>query len=224
MNWITDKKISSYTNQENILIVYGTNKLVNTLPIHDLITNEELSYSDRLKGEGQKDTWLSCRSTLRMMLGSYLKKDPKLLEFRKGPFGKLSLPKKDPCFNVSHSQIAFLLGFNPVGSIGVDIEKLNGSEDLPALINYAFSSAEINYYNEQQSQERFTEIWTLKEAFLKVVGVGLVDKLSSITVTGKSPNIISCFHLNQHSFLCPDGETGSIVYRQNKPLMFLRLD
>jgi len=224
MNWIKDQNISSYVNREHLLIVYGTNKLVNSLPIPNLITDGESAYSDRLKGEGQKDTWRSCRAVLRMILGSYLNKDPKALEFRKGSFGKLSLPKKNPCFNISHSQNAFLLGFNPGGAIGVDIEKLNGSEDVPALVNYAFSSDEINYFREQVSQERFTQIWTLKEAFLKVAGVGLIDKLSSITVTGKSPDIISCFHLNQHSFLCPGGETGSIVYRQNKPLTFLRLD
>jgi len=177
----------------------------------------------QLRGEGQKNTWQSCRATLRLILGAYLGKKAVEIEFGKGWFGKPYLAGTDLCFNVSHSRHSFLLGFNRGGRIGVDIELLNGSEDLPSLVKYAFSATEAKYFHKNESAERFTEIWTLKEAFLKAAGAGLVDDLTAITVSGESANFITQYKLNQKSFLCPNGETGSVVYRNNMPLEFFRL-
>ncbi|MEI6433745.1 MAG: 4'-phosphopantetheinyl transferase superfamily protein [Bacteroidota bacterium] len=223
MIWKKVTDLLSYTNRENLLIVYGTNKLVDFLPICDLITSDEIAYSEGLRGEGQKNTWLSCRAALRLALGFYLSKKPIEIELRKSRFGKLFTADADIFFNVSHSKHAFLLGFNPGGRIGIDIELMNGSEDLPSLVTYAFSTAEANYYRNGEGAKRFAEIWTLKEAFLKAVGVGLVNDLTSITVTGESQNYIARYHLKQKSFLCPNGETGSVVYRNNKPLEFIEM-
>jgi len=126
-------------------------------------------------------------------------------------------------FNVSHSNSSFLLGFNLLGRIGVDIEKLSGREDLPSLIKYAFSDDEATYCNNGNLAEGFTEVWTMKEAFLKAVGAGLVDQLPSISVIGPVANYIYRFKLNQESFLCPNGETGSIVYRKDQPIKYIWL-
>ena len=206
------------------MIVYGTSEMVNSLPIFDIITSGEVAYSEQLKGEGQKNTWRSCRAALRLILASYLNKKAREIEFKTSRFGKLDLVGTDLCFNISHSKHSFLLGFNPNGRIGIDIELLNGNEDLPSLVRYAFSERETNYYRNSESPQRFAEIWTLKEAFLKAVGVGLVDQLTSITVAGEPPNFITQYNLFKNSFLCPNGETGSIVYRNDKPLRFIRLE
>ena len=115
-----------------------------------------------------------------------------------------------------------MLGFNHLGRIGVDIEKLSGREELPSLISYAFSAEEADYCSKGILPERFTEVWTLKEAFLKAVGVGLVDELPSITVKGNN-NYINRLALNQKTFLCPNGETGSIVYKKEPPIKHIWL-
>jgi 4'-phosphopantetheinyl transferase len=144
--------------------------------------------------------------------------DPKTIEFQIGKFGKLHIKNCHLFFNVSHSNNSFLLGFNHFGRIGIDIEKLSGREELPSLINYAFSEEEADYCNKGILPERFTEIWTLKEAFLKAVGVGLVDELPAIRVKGSNDNYINRLILNQKSFLCPNGETGSIVYKKKQSI------
>ena len=210
-------------NRQDLLVIYGTNSLKNQFDTARLLTPEELSYSERLRGPGQKETWISCRAVLRLILGLYLNHNPIDIEFKKGRFGKLYVMDCDIFFNVSHSGNSFLLGFNPQGRIGVDIEKLSGKEDLPALIAYAFSEKEANYCHTDKIVERFTETWTLKEAFLKSVGVGLVDELKSISVNGTSENSILQQKLNHQSFYCPNNETGSIVYRNHPPLKFIHL-
>ena len=215
MNWEKSGSIGEITRSSHLLIVYGTNSLADNLPLAEILTPEELNYSERLRGPGQKNTWLSCRATLRLVLASYITIHPQKIELRKGRFGKLHITDSNIFFSVSHSNYAFLLGFNLLGRIGVDIEKLSGREDIPSLIQYAFSDEEAGYCNTGDLAERFTEVWTMKEAFLKAVGVGLVDQLPSISVIGPVRNYISRFKLNQESFLCPNGETGSIVYRGN---------
>ncbi|MEI7725754.1 MAG: 4'-phosphopantetheinyl transferase superfamily protein [Bacteroidota bacterium] len=223
MRWHKVTAINMNTSGENLLIVYGTNSLANSLPINEFLTSEEISFSEKLLGEGQKETWVSCRATLRLILGLYLDKKPVDLEFNKSRFGKLSLADSDLFFNISHSQYSFLLAFGYGGRIGIDIELLQGNEDLPALVHYAFSPAETNHYQRDASPKRFTEIWTLKEAFLKAVGTGLVDSLPSITVAGDSSNEITRQKFHADTFHCPSGETGSVVYETDKPLHFIWL-
>ena len=212
MNWLKSDSLQEITGSNDLVIVYGTNSLAENHDLHKILTPEELIYADRLKGSGQKSTWLSCRSALRLILGSYLKKPPVEIEFRKGKFGKLFIADTDLCFNVSHTNRSFLLAFNSSGRIGVDIEMLTGKEDLQLLIRYAFSDAETDYCNKDNLAERFIEIWTRKEALLKAAGIGLVDQLTAITVTGTNGNDISRLKLNSKTFKCPNGETGSIVF------------
>lgn len=218
MNWQKSGNIDEITCEDHLLIVYGTNSLARNFPLSEILEPEELIYSERLKGPGQKETWLSCRATLRLILASFLSTNPQIIKLKKGRFGKLHIPGSNLFFNVSHSNSSFMLGFNHLGRIGVDIEKLNGREELPSLINYAFSAEEADYCSKGILPERFTEVWTLKEAFLKAVGVGLVDELPAITVKGDNNNYINRLALNQESFLCPNGETGSIVYKKNQPI------
>ncbi len=219
MNWVKSVKIPELSNeQESLVIVYGTDYQSHSLALKEILTPQELAYSERLGNKHQKRTWLSCRATLRLILGTYLNKKPFDIELRKGRFGKLYLSESNLFFNVSHSNDAFLLGFCFGGRIGIDIEILNGSEDLPSMVKYAFSEIEAQYCRNGENQERFVEIWTSKEALLKASGVGMVDCLSLITVSENVKNDISRLNLIQKSFLCPGNETGSIVYRTNKPL------
>ncbi|NEW81816.1 MAG: 4'-phosphopantetheinyl transferase superfamily protein [Mariniphaga sp.] len=210
-------------NEDAMVIIYGTDFHINSPTFPEILTHEELIYSEKFKNGGHKISWLSCRATLRLILGNYLNKNPTEVELKKGRFGKLYLPATDLFFNVSHSNNAFLLGFSVGGRIGVDIELLDGSEDLSSMVSYAFSEVEAKSCNYGQKCERFTEIWTLKEAFLKAIGIGLVDKLTAITVIECEQNEIMRLKLNQKSFICPNGETASIVYRKNKTVKFIWL-
>ena len=224
MIWEQSCNIQEITGSNDLVIVYGTNSMAENLDLYKILTPEDLIYADRLKGSGQKSTWLSCRSALRLILGSYLDKPPVEIEFKKGRFGKLFIVGTDLCFNVSHTSHSFLIAFNSSGRIGVDIEMLTGKEDLPSLIRYAFSDDEAHYCNNLNLAERFTEVWTRKEALLKAAGIGLVDQLTAITVIGTTENDISRLKLNSKTFTCPNGETGSIVYRKDQPIIFFVLN
>lgn len=118
-------------------------------------------------------------------------------------------------FNISHAQDAFLLGFSMDHEIGVDMELDPIDGDLNALSEYAFSPDERKMLVDLNDRESFLNIWTLKEAYLKATGIGLIDALPSLHVVsapnfGMMDNLYSCQH-----FKCPGGETGSLVCKSS---------
>ena len=80
-------------------------------------------------------------------------------------------------FNISHSSnyVACVIGDRPVG---IDIEKARkGRQNLARRF---FDRAESDWIEEAESDERFFRIWTLKEAYGKATGQGVLDILDKI--------------------------------------------
>ena len=84
-------------------------------------------------------------------------------------------------FNISHSAKWVIVAYGD-DEVGVDIEKIECSESSKKIAERFFTEEEINYvYNENIfSHEKFYEVWTGKEAYLKYVGVGISKALDSV--------------------------------------------
>ena len=80
-------------------------------------------------------------------------------------------------FNISHSSnyVACVIGDRPVG---IDIEKAR--EVRQNLAKRFFDISEAEWIKECDSDERFFRIWTLKEAYGKATGQGVLDILGKI--------------------------------------------
>jgi len=194
-------------------MVYGIFKPEDLESKSLILTPEELNIAGKLKHQDQKNTWISCHVTLRSMLGEFLEIDPQNIIFQKNRFGRPYIQDSNLFFNISHTNSSYLLGFNRDGKIGVDLENLSEEEEIPSLIDYAFSDAEAEYCQKgDQLSVRFLELWTLKEAFLKYSGIGLTDYLKSISVYGSEGNELVSNRLNYSTFIGPNNETCSVVY------------
>lgn len=80
-------------------------------------------------------------------------------------------------FNISHSSnyVACVIGDRPVG---IDIEKARkGRQNLAKRF---FDISEAEWIKECDSDQRFFRIWTLKEAYGKATGQGVLDILDKI--------------------------------------------
>ena len=219
MYWERISQIPKISVNQDVLIVYGTYRPDDLESMSRILTPEELHIAGKLRDQEQKNTWISCHVVLRKMLGEFLKLDPQNIIFTKNRFGMPYIQDSNLFFNISHTNSAFLLGFNQGSKIGVDLENLSGDEELPALIDYAFSDAESDYcLNGGVTAVRFLELWTLKEAFLKYSGKGLTDDLKSINIYGTESNEITSNNLIYNTFLCPSNETCSIVFSNNQSL------
>jgi 4'-phosphopantetheinyl transferase len=93
-------------------------------------------------------------------------------------------------FNMSHSGhvFSFIIADNFTLRVGVDIEMVREINNMKSISTDYFSDAECSYVflpetNETEELCKFYEIWTRKEAFLKMIGIGLYTDLSKIEVT-----------------------------------------
>lgn len=87
------------------------------------------------------------------------------------------LSHREIFFNISHSSnyVACIIGDRPVG---IDIE--GGRKGRQNLAKRFFDVSEAEWIEECDSDERFFRIWTLKEAYGKAAGQGVLDILKKI--------------------------------------------
>ena len=102
------------------------------------------------------------------------------LTFLKNPDGKPYIAEyPELFFNLSHSKdcVALVLDKHPVG---VDIEGLRVG--YQKLVHRFFAGDEISVLEKLWSDERFTELWTRKESYLKATGYGMRMPLAGFSV------------------------------------------
>ncbi|WP_164834999.1 4'-phosphopantetheinyl transferase family protein [Sinorhizobium meliloti] len=124
------------------------------------------------------------RTALRLLLAAYANASPDALRFEFGPYGKPFLPEfRDISFSLSHTNDLIMVGLAREASIGVDVEWVVASPDYASLARLTLSKWERRWVA-AQSQEgpmrAFYRAWVRKEAYLKMMGSGLVDDLKNV--------------------------------------------
>ena len=129
-----------------------------------------------------------CRSAVRAILCGYLGCDNRDLSFEisrfEKPFALVAGEVVPVEFSVSHSVAHGLIALAPHGRVGVDVEERR-LRRLSELIEIAMSPDEracLEELGEAERQRQFFRFWTLKEAILKALGVGLYFDMSRVEV------------------------------------------
>lgn len=147
--------------------------------------------------ERSKKQLLLSRAFMRYVLAFYVEIDD--YDFALGAYGRPQLvskntgeetPNKAPpsqpelSFNLSHSRERFVIALSRAGVIGVDVEYSARRRRVERLMTRYFSPAEqaaLIALPEQQRQERFYALWTLKESYIKARGMGLALPLADFS-------------------------------------------
>lgn len=111
--------------------------------------------------------------------------------FNTNKFGKPYLiNNNDFYFNISHSG-RWVVGVFSDCEVGIDIEEIKPI-DLSIAENF-FSREEYSYLMNVKQNEQllaFYELWTIKESYIKAIGMGLSIPLSDFTITINEQKII----------------------------------
>ncbi len=117
---------------------------------------------------------------LRYILLKHYGITSKEIAFQYNEYGKPSLIKpKGIHFNISHSGEWVLCGVSDM-PIGIDVE--GGMEEVIPIAERFFTEKEIRYIDSHllgNQYDAFYKIWTLKESYIKCVGMGLQIPLNS---------------------------------------------
>lgn len=84
-------------------------------------------------------------------------------------------------FNLSHSGQVIACAIAP-SEIGIDVEQTRSTIEHLAIAQRYFSALEIAWLQKTSSPiaQKFTALWSLKEAYLKALGTGIAQDLSSM--------------------------------------------
>ena len=113
-------------------------------------------------------------------------------------YGKPHLP--DAYFSLSHSGNVVVLAYGDK-EVGVDVEQRQDHiEECMHVLSVGEQMA-ICTAPEELKQERFIQLWTLKESYLKMLGTGFLVDPSSISI-----------EIHDNYFVIPAQEGGDTVY------------
>ncbi|MCA9500834.1 MAG: 4'-phosphopantetheinyl transferase superfamily protein [Nitrospira sp.] len=143
------------------------------------LSEDERARAKRYRLPHHQNQFILTRGILRNLIGHYVGIPPGTIRFENNVQGKLSLiepPHSSLQFNVSHTNGMALLAFTIEHAVGIDVEEVNRNVNDQDIATRYFSPREAAYLAtlppDKRTQE-FLTYWTCKEAYLKMLGVGL---------------------------------------------------
>lgn len=156
----------------------------------DQYSREILSDDERRKlvsyrSRENAERYVVTRSLVRVVLSARLGVAPAEVEVRHTERGKPVL-RGALHFNVSHSGDLVLLAVSPDRAIGVDVERRRDVQRVQALIDRWLTAEERSDVHRLSEaglslSEAFLRVWSLKEAKLKALGVGIAGAAGAPT-------------------------------------------
>ena len=141
-----------------------------------LLSADERARTGRFRFKRDARRWAVCRALLRRSLGAALGEAPETLSFVLSPYGKPYLPGCPLRFSVSHTENMALLAWAWNREVGVDIERRRDDfapEDLAPSVLSGREQAWLCQVPLAERHGAFLSLWTAKEAYVKVGGLGL---------------------------------------------------
>jgi len=150
-----------------------------------LLSDEEQTRAKRFHFAHHQHHFTRARMHLRLVLARYLDTSPENLVFEYAEHGKPYLPKHPELhFNLSHSGTRALLAVGKTHPLGVDIEKFS-DRPYEGIGSHVFSDEEnavLKTIHPSLKPMVFFNFWAQKEAFIKMLGLGLSYPTSRLTV------------------------------------------
>ncbi|WP_373650392.1 4'-phosphopantetheinyl transferase superfamily protein [Schlesneria sp. DSM 10557] len=176
------------------------------LPFSDVLSEEERQRAARFRFDEPRRQFVTCRGTLRKLLGSLCRISPNAIEFQYGPHGKPGLMVRQADsriselqFSVSHSGSLGLIALSVGKAVGVDVEEFSPAVKHHQLAERYFAPPEAQELKRLPAELQlsgFYRGWTCKEAYIKALGTGLSHSLSSFQVTIDPARPASLCHID----------------------------
>lgn len=162
----------------------------------DYLDREERQRYQRLMFPKHRKQFLVSRALLRCVLAQYLETAPEAISFARNAYGKPRIASFNSdiplSFNLSHTNELSVLAVTWENDIGVDVEYLTRKVDILKLARRYFSTREteaLQALDVSQFNDRFFDLWTLKEAYIKACGMGLAIPLKDFSFSFRDAQV-----------------------------------
>jgi 4'-phosphopantetheinyl transferase len=155
-----------------------------------ILSEEERERCDRLRFKEDRRDFVAAHALLRRSLSAYLpRRLPEEWGFETGPRGKPALSRAPVAeevieFNLSHTRGFVACAISSV-RVGLDVERIHPETKFIEIAEHFFHSEEtstLKTLSPHEAAVRFIELWTLKEALLKGLGIGISEQLQKTLV------------------------------------------
>ncbi len=149
------------------------------------LPSDERSRSRKFAFERDRRDFVAAHALLRDVLSLYGPLAPTEWQFVERPDGKpVLLDPSGLSFNITHTRGLVACALSLSGPVGVDAEPVEIGRDIDSISDRTFAPNELMQLRARDKglsrSALFTELWTLKEAFLKASGDGLRRPLDEI--------------------------------------------
>ena len=161
----------------------------------DVLDDSERARAAAFLSQRDRRQYTVAHGALRILAGRALRVTPSALRWNLGPYGKpaLAAPWSGLSTSLSHSADLVAVAIAAGRAVGVDIQHLVPRLDAVAMSDRFFPPAEAKYVaagrDASARAERFTHLWSRKEAVVKAAGGRLWPNLG-IAVLGC--DVVSC--------------------------------
>lgn len=185
--------------------------------LYRLASPERKARADRYLRQEDQLRCIAAEALLRFCLGTA---DYTL---EKNEFGKPRIAgREDFHYNLSHTGNWVVLAWSKQ-EIGIDIEQILWDDSKVRLARRFFTENEQAYvFREPENQpERFFQIWTAKESYLKYLGTGLRKSLTSFDMlTMEAPICCSIPFVHGYAMsLCAEDPTYTLSFLTPEDLL-----
>jgi 4'-phosphopantetheinyl transferase len=188
------------------------------------LSDAELSRAARLVFARDRRRFCAGRLALRRILSRYTGVPAAALPLGTRGGGKPYLAGHDLEFNVAHSQHVWVCAITGGTPVGVDVEGIRPVADCLSLARHHFSPVEADAVAAVPAERReraFLGCWTRKEAYLKLLGLGITAGLGAfvagfgpgdVTVASIAPEMAGDVHVR--TFLSGPGVIGALAFME----------
>lgn len=169
-----------------------------------LINLHEITKADQYRNQQARAQFIAGRSLARYALAQRANVSPHRIAFLLDANGKPYASDLAWHFNLSHSAhlIACAVAASPVG---IDVEHRQRHIEHLSIAQHYFSSTEYGWLSgkQQHDSSRFLALWTLKEAYLKALGIGISSGLAAMSWQIRSAKLFRVDSpLSQQTWYC----------------------
>lgn len=144
------------------------------------LSDQERSRYERIRLSQHRQEYLVAHALLRSCLSRYSERQPRDWVFSTNDYGRPELSEASGLlplrFNLSHTTDLVACAVTRSADVGVDVEYTARKGNLAVIAKASFAPeelADLDALTEMAWRDRFFDLWTLKEAYIKARGMGL---------------------------------------------------
>jgi 4'-phosphopantetheinyl transferase len=170
--------------------------------LRSLLSVNEVAQEGRFHFADDRKRYMITRAMVRTILSRYVRIAPEHWVFSKNAYGRpmiapaivdMEVQARGLFFNLSHTRGLIALAVTRGRELGVDVENIatrSVSLDVAKRFFSPTEVAELSRVAPDRQQDRFFEYWTLKEAYIKARGMGLLLPLDRFSFSFPRHNMV----------------------------------